>query len=207
MLGVLVLSTMGIALWMVARRDGGRASGPGPVAVGHGVKFELEVSRVSIRSIAEEPDRAGVEAETEDVRILVQDLYLGAFVDPHRWDDGTFPDAFESFDAGSAAKAYTELNALTLGDAATHLEWVDPTRGRTSIVFLLDQDNQPVTAVAGVVFRGIGHLQEGGTVAINNNTDLWLRPVDGEWQVYSYTASTVIGPKPAAESSPSGAGG
>jgi hypothetical protein len=202
-LGVLVLTTLGVALWAAFVREIPTRDPREPGKVGHGVDFSLEISRVGVRTVADKLSRARVDAAAEAVRTTVEDLYLGGFVDPERWGGGEFPDAFRGFDADALAVARKDLNALTLGAAAGRLEWVDPTRGRTSIVFLLDGRNQPVHAVAGVVFQATGHLRDGGTVAITNGADLFLRPVDGEWRVYSYTASTTIKPEPSEPSSPS----
>jgi hypothetical protein len=148
--------------------------------------------------VAAEVSRDQLDAATEGVHATVQDLYMGAFVDPARWDGGAFPDAFQAFDEGAAERARRELDALTLGSIAGELEWVEPSAGRYSLVFLLDAQNRPVTAVAGVVFRATGHLKDGETVSISNGADLFLRPVDGTWRVFSYTASTLIEPSSSA---------
>ncbi|MEX2458184.1 MAG: hypothetical protein WD770_04295 [Actinomycetota bacterium] len=194
---MLVLATLGGAVWFTLAREGGAEPGPvSPTTVGgdHPVEFELRTGRVSVRSVAAEVSREGIDAATEGVHATVQALYMGAFVDPARWDGGAFPDAFQGFEKGAAERARRDLDALTLGSVAGELEWVEPSTGRYSIVFLLDGQNRPVTAVAGVVFRGIGHLKDGETVSISNGADLFLRPVDGAWRVFSYTASTQIAP-------------
>lgn len=194
---MLVAATLGGAIWYTLTRGGGAEPGPAsPTQVGgdHPVEFELEVRRVSVRSVAAEVSQGQVDAAKEGVHATVQDLYMGAFVDPARWDVGAFPDAFQAFDEGAAERARSELDALTLGSVAGELEWVEPSAGRYSLVFLLDEQNRPVTAVAGVVFRATGHLKDGETVSISNGADLFLRPVDGIWRVFSYTASTQIGP-------------
>jgi hypothetical protein len=208
-LGVLLVATLGGAVWFVFNRDSGPGKGQDPGKVGHGVNFDLVVSRLGVRTVAEKLSRGQVESATEDVRVAVQDLYLGGFVDPDRWHDGEFPDAFDVFEPTTEKNARKDLNALTLGAAAGRLEWVEPTKGRTSIVFLLDDQNRPVQAVAGVVFGAVGHLKDGGTVKISNGADLILRPVDGAWQVYSYEASTTIEPQsptPGASSTSTGTG-
>jgi len=206
-LAVLVLGTLiGAGVSLLARSNRPDTGGPNAGTDEHPVAFELEVSRVSTRSVARKPSRTHAERAVEDVRLAVEDLYLAGFLDPERWGDGEFPDAFANFDEAAAAGARVDLNALTLGAAAGRMEWVEPEVGRASIVFLLDDGNRPVTAVAGVVFRATGHLRDGGTVSIEHGADLFLRPIDGAWRVFSYTASTNIEP-PNSSPTSSGSGG
>jgi hypothetical protein len=208
-LALLVLGTLIAAGVSLLARGPGNAGGPNAGTDEHPVAFELEITRIGLRSVAQKLSRTQAERAVEDIRLQVQDLYLAGFLDPERWQDGEFPDAFGNFDEGAAARARNDLNALTLGDTADEMEWVEPKIGRASIVFLLDQGNRPVTAVAGVVFRATGHLKDGGTVAIESGADLFLRPIDGVWRIFSYTASTTVEPPEDASpsASPGAAGG
>lgn len=201
-----MLATLGTAIFIAFSRDpGGDRADPGDV--GHGVRYELRVTRLEIRSVGETRAREAVEAAAEEVRTAVQDLYLGGFVDPERWEEGEFPDAFRVFEPAASDRARRDLNALTLGAASRELEWVEPEKGPFSIVFLLDERNRPVAAVAGIVFAATGHLRDGGTVRIENGADLFLRPGTDGWRVYSYTASTTIEPEREPAAAPRGTGG
>src|SRR5688500_17259086 len=51
-LGVLLVATLGGAVWFALSRDGGSGPGEDPGQVGHGVDFNLTVSRVGVRTIA-----------------------------------------------------------------------------------------------------------------------------------------------------------
>ncbi len=193
-LALLVLGTLIAAGVSLLARDTDDPDGPNAGTDEHPVVFELEITRIGLRSVAAKLSRKQAERAVEDIRLQVEDLLLAGFLDPERWKDGEFPDAFGSFDEAAAGRAREDLNALTLGAAAGKMEWVEPKIGRASIVFLLDEGNRPVTAVAGVVFRATGHLKDGGTVAIESGADLFLRPIDGVWKVFSYTASTTVEP-------------
>jgi hypothetical protein len=114
-------------------------------------------------------------------------LYYDAFVDPKHWDGDDYDDVWDLFDSGAKDQAESDIQTLTLGEGAGDVyDFVQPHKGGLTIHVLTDASNQPAEALAQVTFTAVATLDDGTYTKIVSTGHYFLKPVDGQWRIYSY---------------------
>lgn len=183
-------AVLGIAAWFLLTRDGGPLGGRDVPA------FSFEVLDVSGTGLTGKADRAALAPALDAVHHTLDELYVGGFIDPDRWEGGEFPDLVESFAGDAAIRAQENVDDLTLGDAAERVSFVDPSHGRLEVRFLLGEEGNPFAAWATTLFRARGIVEDGGGVAIEHRGRYLLRPVEDRWLIVGYEVSGRLRPGP-----------
>lgn len=161
--------------------------GPSPTPAPEEPRFELtmKVGRVNGFTPRGNLRKRQLRRHTRIVERATTDLYSAAFVDPEEWRGGRFPRVPGFFAAETRRQARKDLQDLTLGRAARHLDAVRPRRARLHLRFLMDRGRRPVSAVASVAFSGTG-LAEGVRVPIEHRGRYVLRRAKAGWRVAAY---------------------
>lgn len=184
LLSVLLVGALGVGGYVLSRPDTGT---PGTAATEPPVPdFSFDLGRTRISAVDDRPSDASREAAVEEVHLLLDDLYTLGFVDPDRWQDGTFPGLADFFDGPAARQAVEDLDDLTLGTAATQLRRVEPRRSRLVVSLLFDEEEAPVSAFAETAFRAGGTASDGTGVRIEHEARFLLRPSAGGWRIVGY---------------------
>jgi hypothetical protein len=146
-------------------------------------------------------DKAG-----EQVATVLNSLYTVAYVEDDYWGD--YGDAWSLFEDDAAQQAESDLPTLTLGPQAGDLyEKVAASPSSTlAITVLTDRRDQPISAIAQVVFEAEAKLRGGGASAITSEGSFFLRPSGDEWLIYAYEVDRneeeTAPSSPSAEASP-----
>jgi hypothetical protein len=134
-------------------------------------------------------------------------LYTAAFLDPSNWRDGAYDSVWTLFDEQAGTSAQQQEQALTLGTSAGDtFETVGDPKGRVAVKVLMNDQDQPVTAVAIVTFQALGTGKDGTLTRIVSKGQYFLRPGSDGWRVYSFSVSrhdTETVPTPGPSGSPS----
>jgi hypothetical protein len=196
--GALVVA-LGVAGWFFfLRADAPFGGRPAPA-------FSFQLGKVNSVDL----DRAspkGLEAAAKQLRSTLDAMYTAGFVDPDKWEDGTFPEVLEAFAMDASEVAGRDLADLTLGPASSQVEFVDPDRSRLAVKFLVGQEGRPYAALAAATFRATGELANGGTLGITHEGRYIMRPIDGRWMIVGYTVDGRLQPRKPSPSS-GGTGG
>lgn len=191
-------AAVGVAAWLFLFRGGSGLTGDDLPA------FSFDLRRV--RSVATDANatKASLRQAAGDVRATLDAMYLAGFVDPDRWEAGTFPEVLEAFSSETAAGAEEDLAQLTVGPSYAELVSVTPRRSRLDVEFLLGDDELPFAAVATTSFSAQATLGEGGKLEVTHEGRYVMRPIDGRWVIVGYQVNGALrpAPRPASERSP-----
>jgi hypothetical protein len=185
---VLVLAGAAVVAWRMAS---GRSAAPAPGPTSPSPATPAYALDVTLRRVKAIPVRGDVKprklrAPAEAVRQMFTDLYGTAFVDPARWEGGTFPGIFEHFAPAAREEAARRLDDLTLGRAAEHVSAVRPEWARLDVRFLLGPARVPVAAQASMRFAATAFAGEGAEVPVRHRGEYTLERLEGRWVVVSY---------------------
>ena len=150
-------------------------------------RFELNVKVRKVRGIGPgkriRPKR--LKAPKEAVRQTMTELYGAGFVDRRQWEQG-FGSVPPLFVGPARKQAKRELEKLTLGPTAAHLDAVRPIRAGVGLRFAFGRGKAPVAALARMDFAGTG-IAEDAELPIRHGGDFILRKEAGRWRIASYT--------------------
>jgi hypothetical protein len=149
-------------------------------------EFSFEVQKATVFPLARKPRGGAREKAVEDVRGVLDRLYIAGFLDPAQWTDEGFTAALEQFGGSTAREARRDLGDLTLGNTGAQMEAVAPEDGLLNVSLLFDTRRRPVIAVAKARFRAVGELRAGGEVSIEHRGEYILRLVRGRWAIVGY---------------------
>lgn len=171
-------------------------------------EFSFVVEKAAAFPLARRPRPEPRAKAVEEVRGVLDDLYIAGFLDPGQWTDGGFAAALEQFAETTAREARRDLDDLTVGDTGAQLEAVAPQEGLLNVSLLFDTQRRPLVAVAETTFRAVGELTAGGEVSIEHRGEYILRLVRGRWAIVGYEVRGKIAeaPQAAAGGTPSPAG-
>jgi hypothetical protein len=191
-LSILVLGALGAGAWWFFLREGA------PIDLGepdHPVaEFSFELSKVNGSGPGGDVPGGEVEGAAEGIRETLDAVYVAGYVDPSKWEGGSFPEVLEQFDDGAAERASSDLAFLTLGGEATRVDFVEPEVGTLRIRVLLDADAQPAGAVATARFVADGEFKDGKPLFVINDGTYYLRPDGDRWLISGYDVHGVVQP-------------
>jgi hypothetical protein len=189
----LILGAVAAGAWFLFLREGAPISIAGEPEV---PEFSFQLVRVKGESPAGNIDGDDLQTEAESVRETMDALFVAGYVDPGKWEGGTFPEALDQFARSARRRAKKDLDQFTLGTDAEHLSSVQPVNGRLEVKFLADGEQNTIGAVAKAVFAANGTAKSGGTVAIQHDGTYYLSPEDDGWQIIGYDVRGIIAPVP-----------
>ena len=101
----------------------------------------------------------------DEVKKIVNALYINAFLDPSNWEAGSYDDVWALFDTGSGTEAQTQVDTLTAGTGAGDtFDTILPTGTSTlNMKVLFDPKDAPYSVVAIVKFKATGSGKVGVT--------------------------------------------
>ncbi len=186
---VLALGAAGGAwLWLSSPAPPPEARPPSPTPSPSASTYALEVElrRLKAIPVRGEVKKRKLRRPAEAVRQTFTDLYTTAFVDPARWEGGTFPALFDHFAPEARGEARQHVDDLTLGQAAGHLTAVRPEWARLDVRFLLGPSRSPVAAQASMRFSATGFATDGTEVPVRHSGEFVLERLEGRWLVVAY---------------------
>jgi hypothetical protein len=191
-LGVLVLAGLGAGAWWFLLREGA------PIQLGepeHPVPdFSFDLSKVNGTAPGGDVSSQTVEAAAEGIRETLDAMYVAGFVDPGKWEGGTYPEVLEQFTEPATERASEQLAYLTLGGGSDRIAFVEPALGTLRVRVLLGEDGDPAGAVATARFVGDGELDDGGPMFVIHDGTYFLEPGDGGWLISGFDAHGLVQP-------------
>ncbi|HKX26015.1 MAG TPA: hypothetical protein VJP08_06810, partial [Actinomycetota bacterium] len=104
---ILILGAVAAGAWFLFLREGAPISIAGEPEV---PEFSFQLFRVKGDSPAGNIDGERLMGEAEAVRETMDALYVAGYVDPAKWEGGTFPEALEQFDDSARRQARKDLD-------------------------------------------------------------------------------------------------
>lgn len=191
-LSIVALGALGTGAWWLFLREGA------PIDLGepnHPVPdFSFDLSKVNGSAPGGDVPGGEVDSAAEGIHETLDALYVAGFIDPSKWEGGTFPEVLEQFDRGAVEQASSDLAFLTLGGESTQIEFVEPDVGTLKVRVLLDADQQPAGAVATTRFVADGEFRDGKPLFVINDGTYYLRPDDDRWVISAYDVHGVVQP-------------
>jgi len=154
--------------------------------------FEFKLSKVEVVATAEDADsvalRPDAEATAADVKPVLDEFFVNAFLDPNKWKDGDYADAFAVFSDAALPSAQTGgAETLTLGEnAGDTYEKVTPDKGSIRFDVLFDRESNAFSVAAHVRFYATAQTKESTYVAIVSHGVLFLEDDGDGWHVTAY---------------------
>ncbi len=187
-----MLGALGAGAWWFFLREGA------PISIGepdHPVpEFSFDLSKVGGTAPGGAVSAEEVQGAAEGIRETLDAMYVAGFVDPAKWEGGTFPEVLEQFDESAAEGASADLIDLTLGGEAAQVAFVEPAVGILKVRVLLDAERQPAGAVATTRFVADGEFDDGGPLFVIHGGTYYLRPDGDRWLVSGYDVHGLVQP-------------
>lgn len=168
---------------------------PSPSPTAPTYAFDVTLRRVKALPVSGSVKKRKLRAPAEALGQTFTDLYATAFVDPTRWERGTFPALFDHFAPPAREEARRDLDDLTLGRAAEHVSAVRPEWARLDVRFLLGPARVPVAAQASMRFAATAFNLDGTEVPVRHRGEYVLERLKGRWLVVSYRVDGGFGPE------------
>ena len=115
-------------------------------------------------------------------------LYIGAFLDPGNWQEGSFDDVWGLFEEGAGTEAQEKVDTLTAGiGAGDAFDTILPDVGELKTKVLFDQHEKAYSVVAIVRFEATGNGKAGGDdLLMKSQGQFVFQRLDGDWKVVSF---------------------
>lgn len=193
----MLLTVLAVGLFLVLRERGVLPPlGPDEPEV---PEFSFVVRQTRALPLEQKPRKRIRRKAVEQVRGVMDRLYVAGFLDPGQWEGGSFRAVLREFARPAARQARRDLGDLTLGETAAQLELVTPDRGVLGVNLLYGRGGNPVMAVAMTRFFATGQLAAGAQqVAIEHRGHYILRRVRGRWAIVGYQVRGRIAERPMA---------
>lgn len=205
--GIGVGAVAAVVVLLLLRTDtkagGPPVASPTPTIVpSQRVPFEFALTSVTATSYTGQNGSKAARRTGELVRVLLSRFYDAGFVNPDEWALGPPGDMWAVFARNVAARAKTRATALTMGKVKG-LKSLEIDRTRLVVNVLVDPSHRAVSAIATVSFDATGHLENGDLLAVSNDAQFFLRPIDGRWTIVGYPeARTTLKERPAPSPTP-----
>ena len=153
--------------------------------------FAFDVTKVTPVATRDDVTHAELQTAAEDaageVTAQMDTLYIGAFLEPDNWLEGSYDGVWELFEEGASAEAQAQVETLTAGvGAGDAFEQILPRKGTLKTKVLFDQEEQAFSVVAITRFEAVGSGKDGDDVRMTSRGQYVFQQVDGEWRVVSF---------------------
>jgi hypothetical protein len=174
-------------------------------------EFAFKLTKVTPVPTRSETKHQDLEAKAKDaagqVGSQMNALYIGSFLDPDNWLDGSYDSVWGLFDGGASTEAQSQIETLTAGTGAGDaFEQILPKTGLLKTRVLFDLQDQAFSVVAVTHFEAVGSGKDGQDVVMTSRGQFVFQRVDGDWRVVSFKVlrdNEVQTPSPSAGATPS----
>ncbi len=172
--------------------------------------FAFEMTKVTPVATRSDVKQAEMQTKAEDTADQVVDqmdaLYIGAFLDPGNWLEGSYDEVWELFDEGASAEAQSQVGAMTAGTGAGDaFEQILPEIGKLKTKVLFDLKGEAYSVIAITNFEAVGSGKDGQDVLMTSRGQFVFQQVDGEWRIVSFKMlrdNELQEPSPSASATP-----
>ena len=208
--GVVVVAAVVLGFALLGGDAGGIIPGIGGSPKPPTPEFAFTMTKVTPVATNSESTNKDLETKAKEAAGQVDDqmnaLYIGAFLDPDNWLDGSYDSVWELFDEGASAEAQAQVETLTAGTGAGDtFEQILPDTGKLKAKVLFDLKDQPYSVVAITRFEAVGSGKDGQDVRMTSKGQYVFQRVDGEWRVVSFKVlrdNEVQAPSPSPSATP-----
>jgi hypothetical protein len=188
--GIVAVALLGAGGWFLFFREGAG----NPFTDEEVPEFSFELGKVGGAAVAvgDTASQEEVDEAAEGIRETLDGMYVAGFIDPSKWEDGTFSEVLEAFREDAQRRARRDLSNLTLGDDAEHVASVTPDVGRLSIRFLVGEERELVSAVAATSFAAGGELKDGRPLIVQHRGSYYMHPGDDGWEIVGYQVRGIV---------------
>jgi hypothetical protein len=189
--GVIVVAAVVLGFAFLGGDGGGIIPGLGGSPEPPTPEFAFEVTKVTPVATRNDVTHAELQTDAEvaagEVTVQMDALYMGAFLDPDNWLDGSYDSVWELFEGGASTEAQEQIETLTAGaGAGDAFEQILPEKGTLKTKVLFDQDEQAFSVAAIVRFEAVGTGKEGDDIRMTTRGQFVFEQLDGEWLVVSF---------------------
>ncbi|MGZ5301871.1 MAG: hypothetical protein ACXWEJ_08625 [Actinomycetota bacterium] len=206
--GVVVVAAVVLGFVLLGGADGIPIIGGSPDPPTPEFAFEMtKVTPIATSSGSTHQDLATKANEAADqIDTQMNALYIGAFLDPANWLDGSYDVVWELFDEGASAEAQQQVETLTAGTGAGDaFRQILPDTGVLKTKVLFDLKAEAYSVVAITRFEAVGSGKDGQDVRMTSRGQFVFQRVDGDWRVVSFKVlrdNEVQAPSPSAGATP-----
>lgn len=153
--------------------------------------FAFELTKVAPVATSSESKQQDLVTKANDAAGQVDDqmnaLYIGAFLEPDNWLNGSYDSVWALFDEGASAEAQSQVDTLTAGTGAGDaFEQILPGTGVLKTKVLFDLKNQAYSVVAITRFEAVGTGEDGRDVRMTSRGQYVFQKVEGDWRIVSF---------------------
>jgi hypothetical protein len=136
-------------------------------------------------------DNAELQADAEEAADAVTGqmdaLYMGAFLDPDNWLEGSYDSVWVLFESNASDEAQEQIEAMTAGlGAGDAFAQILPKKGTLKTKVLFDQEEQAYSVVTVTRFEAVGTGKDGSRIRMTSRGQYVFQQVEGEWRIVSF---------------------
>jgi hypothetical protein len=189
--GVVVVAAVVLGFVLLGGDAGGIIPGVGRNSTPPTPEFAFDVTKVTPVATGNNVEETELQAKAEDaageVGTQMDALYMGAFLDPENWLEGSYDSVWELFESAAGTEAQEQIETLTAGvDAGDAFAQIVPDKGTLKAKVLFDQEAHAYSVVAITRFGAVGTGKDGSDVHMTSRGQYIFQRVDGEWRVVSF---------------------